>query len=67
MTLLDPKRNPQTKVWIPTPNEKQICSGLNLSRTEARGQGHNDLEKVGDTPRSKMNPQIKFWIAAKIL
>ena len=28
----------------------QICSELDLARTETRGQGHSDLETVGESP-----------------
>ena len=50
----DPKIYPHTKFRIPTSNYIQICSGLDLARTETRGQGHSDLETVGDSPGSKM-------------
>ena len=50
----DPKIYPHTKFGIPTSNYIQICSGLDLARTETRGQGHSDLETVGDSPGPKM-------------
>ena len=45
----DSKIYPHTKFGIPTSNYIQICSGLALARTETRGQGHSDLEPVGDS------------------
>ena len=50
MTRHDPKIYPHTKLRIPTSNYIQICSELDLARTETRGQGHSDLEKVGESP-----------------
>ena len=38
------------KFWIPTSHNIHILSGLYLSRTAARGQGHKDLKTVGGTP-----------------
>ena len=40
---------PLTKFWIPTSYTIQILSGLDLSRTVVRGQGHRDLKTVDDT------------------
>ena len=48
---------------IPTSNYIQICSGLDLARTEARGQGHVDLEPVGDSPGPKMYLHTKWGTA----
>ena len=45
-TCHDPKIYPHTKFGIPTSNYKQICSGLDIARTETRGQGHSDLEQL---------------------
>ena len=33
--------------YYKTSNYIQICSELDLARTETRGQGHSDLETVG--------------------
>ena len=38
----------------------QICSELDLARTETRGQGHSDLETVGDSPGPKMYLHTKY-------
>ena len=57
--LLNPKMYLRTKFGIPNSNNIQICSGLDLSRTEARGQGHSDSETVGDTQQPKMYPHIQ--------
>ena len=53
-TCHDPKIYPHTKFGIPTSNYIHVCSGLNLARTETRGQGHSDLETVGDSPGPNM-------------
>ena len=50
----DPIIYTHTKFGIPTSNYIQICSGLDLARTETRCQGHSDLETVGDSPGPKM-------------
>ena len=50
-TCHDTKIYPHTKFGIPTSNFIQICSGLDLARTETRGQGQSDLETVGDSYR----------------
>ena len=42
---------PHTICLIPTSSNIQICSGLDLPRTEARDQGHRYPKTVGDTPR----------------
>ena len=51
---------PHTKFRIPTSNYIQICSELDLARTETRGQGHSDLETFGDSPGSKMYLHNKY-------
>ena len=53
-TCHDTKIYPHTKFGIPTSNYIQICSGLDLARTETRGQGYSGLETVGDSPGPKM-------------
>ena len=45
---------------ISTSNYIQICSELDLARTKTRGQGHSDLETVGDSPGSKMYLHTKY-------
>ena len=40
-----------------------ICSGLGLARTETSGQGHSDLEPVGDSPGPKMYLHTKYGTA----
>ena len=62
-TCQDPKIYSHTKFGIPTSNYIQICLGLDLARTETRGQGHSDLEPVGDSPGSKMYLHIKYGTA----
>ena len=52
-----------TKFGIPTSNYIQIYSGLDLARTETRGQGHIDLEPVGDSPGPKMYLYTKYGTA----
>ena len=52
-----------TKFGIPTSNYIRICSGLDLARTEIRGQGHTDMERVGDSPGPKMYLHIKYGTA----
>ena len=59
----DPKIYPHTKFGIPTSNYMQKCSGLGLARTETRGQGHSDLEPVGDSPGPKMYLHTKYRTA----
>ena len=63
VTCHDPKKFPHTMFRIPTSNYMQICSRLDLTRTETRGQGHSDLEPVGDSPGPKMYLQIKYGTA----
>ena len=46
VTRHDPKIHPHSKFRIPTSNYIQICSALDLARTETRGQGHSDLEQL---------------------
>ena len=53
-TRHDPKIYPHIKFRIPTSNYIQICSELDLARTETRRQGHSDLETVGESLGSKM-------------
>ena len=48
------RHGPSHQIWNFTPNYIQICSGLDLARTETRGQGHSDLETVGASPGPKM-------------
>ena len=62
-TCHDPKIYPHTKFGSPTSNYIQICSGLYLARTETRGQGHSDLEPVGDSPGPKMYLHTKYGTA----
>ena len=59
----DPKIYPHTKFGIPTSNYIQICSGLDLARTETRGQVHSDLEPVGGLPGPKMYLHTKYGTA----
>ena len=59
----DPKMYPHTKFRIPTSNYIQICSGLDLARTETRGQGHSDMETVGDSPGPKVYLHTKYGTA----
>ena len=61
-TCHDPKIYPHTKfsTCIPTSNYIQICSELDLARTETRGQGHSDLKTAGDSPGSKMYLHTKY-------
>ena len=62
-TRHDPKIYPDTKFGIPTSNYIQICSGLDLARTDTRDQGHSDLETVGDSPGPKMYLHTKYATA----
>ena len=64
VTCHDPKIYPHTKFGIPTSNYIQICSGLDLARTETRSQGHSDLEPVGNSPGPKMYLHTKYGTAA---
>ena len=59
-TCHDPKIYPHDKFRIPTSNYIQICSELDLARTETRGQCHNDLETAGDSPGFKMYLHTKY-------
>ena len=59
-TRHDPKIYPHTKFRISTSNYIQICSELDLAKTETRGQGHSDLETVGESPGSKMYLHTKY-------
>ena len=56
----DPKIYPHTKFRIPTSNYLQICSELDLARTETKDQGHSNLETFGDSPGSKMYLHTKY-------
>ena len=62
-TRHDPKIYPHTKFRIPTSYYIQICSRLDLARPEIRGQGHSDLETVGDSPGPKMYLHTKYGTA----
>ena len=62
-TRHDPKIYPHTKFGIPTSNYIQICSGLDLARTETRNQCHSDLETVGVSPGPQMYLHTKYGIA----
>ena len=62
-TCHDPKIYPHTQFGIPTSNYTQICSWLDLARRETRGQGHIDLEPVGDSPGPKMYLYTKYGTA----
>ena len=63
VTCHDLKIYPHTKFGIPTSNYIQKCSGLNLARTETRGQCHIDLEPVDDSPGRKMYLHTKYGTA----
>ena len=52
-----------TKFGIPTSNYIQICSWLDLVRTETRGQGHSNMEPVGDSLGPKMYLHTKYGTA----
>ena len=62
-TCHDPKIYPHTEFGVPISNYIQICSGLDLARTETSGQGHSDLETVGDSPGPKMYLHTKYGTA----
>ena len=62
-TCHDPKVYHHTKFGSPTSNNIQICSGLDLARTETRDQGHSDLEPVDDPPEPKMYLHTKYGTA----
>ena len=62
-TCHGPKIYPHTKFGIPTSNYIQLCSGLDLARTEARGQGHSDLESGGDSQGPKIYLHTKYGTA----
>ena len=62
-TCHDTKIYPHAKFGIPTSNFIQICSGLDLARTETRGQGHSDMKTVGDSPGPKMYLHTKYGTA----
>ena len=62
-TCHDPNIYPHTKFEIPTSNQIQLCSGLDLFRTETRSQGQSDLEPVGDSPGPKMYLHTKYGTA----
>ena len=62
-TCHDLKIYPHAKFGIPTTNYIQICSWLDPARTETRGQGHSDLETVGDSPGPKKYLHTKYGTA----
>ena len=62
-TCHDPKIYHHTKFGIPTSNYIQICFGLDLARTKTRGQGHSDLEPVGDLAGPKTYLHTKYGTA----
>ena len=62
-TRHDPKIYPHTKFRIPTSNYIQICSELDLARTETRGQGHSGLQTVGESPRFQDVSTYQIWNA----
>ena len=62
-TCHDPKIYPHTKFEIPTSSYIQIYYGLDLARTETRGQGHSDLEPVDDSQGPKMYLHTKYGTA----
>ena len=45
----------------------QICSGIDLSKTEARGQCHSDTDTVVDTSRLKDVYNIGDMLHARFL
>ena len=59
---MNPKIYPHTKFGIPTSNYIQICSGLDLARTETRGQGHSDWKQlvIRQGPRCIYIPNMKL-------
>ena len=61
VTLHDPKMYLYIKFWIPTLNQIQMCSGIDLSRTEGGGHGHIDPETVVDTSRPKVVSTYQIW------
>ena len=58
-----PKIYPHIKFEISASNYIQICSGFDLARTETKGQGHSNLERVGDSPGPKMYLHTKYGTA----
>ena len=60
------KRHTMIPKYILTPNLgflPQIIykyAGLDLASTETTGQGHSDLETIGDSPGSKMYLHTKY-------
>ena len=63
VTCPNPKIYPHTKFGIPTSYYIQICSGLNLVRTETSDKCHSALEPVGDSPEPKVYLQTKYGTA----
>ena len=57
-TCLERKIYPHTKFGIPSSNYIRICSGLDLAET--RGQGHSDLDTVGDSPKMYLST-YQIW------
>ena len=62
-TCHDPKIYPHNRFGVPTSNYIQTCSGFDLARTDTRGQGHNVLKSVGDSPGLKMYLHTKYGTA----
>ena len=62
-TCHDTKIYPYIKFGIPTSYYIQICSWLDLVRTETRGQGHSDLETVCDSQGPGMYLHTKYGTA----
>ena len=62
-TCHDPKNISSHQIWDSSSNYIQICSGLDLARTETRDQGHSDLGPVGDSPGPKMYLHTKYGTA----
>ena len=62
-TCHDPKIYPHTKFWDSYLKLYTDMLWLDLARTEARGQGHIDLEPVDDSPGPKMYLHTKCGTA----
>ena len=56
-------RHSSTPKCIPTPLKFLLQIMFDLSKIEARGQCHSDLETVGDHGRPKMYSHTKFGTA----
>ena len=61
MILRNPNMYPPTKFRIPASNNIQICPGLDIYGTEARGQCHSDPETVADTQWPKYASTYLIW------